>query len=84
MCPLLLELARDLPALGGASEAKPVKDGGVPDAQGATKHVTKSKRFDEMYTEEHIYFAKIDIQGAEAHTMGPGKPMEKYEMALCY
>ena len=45
-------------------------------ADGATKVTTR--RFDNLFTEQDIYFLKLDMEGAEKHSVGPGKPMDKW------
>lgn len=45
-------------------------------ADGATKVTTR--RFDSLFTEQDIYFLKLDMEGAEKHSVGPGKPMDKW------
>ena len=45
-------------------------------ADGATKVTTR--RFDSLVTEQDIYFLKLDMEGAEKHSVGPGKPMDKW------
>ncbi len=45
--------------------------------QGGEFRVT-THRFDSLFKEEDIYFLKLDMEGAEKHTIGVGKPMDPW------
>ncbi len=48
----------------------------IPSPTGERKVTTR--RFDSLFSEQDIYFLKLDMEGAEKHTIGPGKPMDKW------
>ena len=52
--------------------------GGQRPVVGAPVVTVTTATFDDVFTEDEIYFAKIDMESSEDHTIGYGRPMHRW------